>query len=210
MQQVWMDVESDWPMKRRVNAVTIHTKASPTLPNGLEASNEKVLGTTIEDQSGSKCSIEGEKANKVDDQEDDLELCSMYTHLESDPPQAIIAITGHEVVYLKPHLLAVLPEFWGRSCDNPYNFLHEFYKLYKSQKRPVGSSEDDYRLRAIPFSLKGEANTWFMRLSLNSIKLWSDFKNVFLENFFPVAKTRTLRREIQEVAQGYDETLIQY
>ncbi|KAL1553983.1 hypothetical protein AAHA92_14592 [Salvia divinorum] len=65
------------------------------------------------------------------------------------------------------------------------------------QRRPVGSSEEDYRLRALPFALKGEADTWFMRLPPNSIRTWADFRSMFLDYFFPATRTNALKKKIQ-------------
>ncbi|XP_047978517.1 GATA zinc finger domain-containing protein 14-like [Salvia hispanica] len=79
-----------------------------------------------------------------------------------------------------------------------------------AQKRPAGASEDDYRLKALPFVLKGEANTWFMRLPADSINTLADFKSVFLAEFFPSSKTSALKRKISCIRQEYDETLSEY
>ncbi|KAL1549141.1 GATA zinc finger domain-containing protein 14-like [Salvia divinorum] len=57
------------------------------------------------------------------------------------------------------------------------------------ERRPAGSIEEDYRLRALPFALKGEADTWFMRLPSNSIRSWAEFRSVFLDYFFPATRT---------------------
>ncbi|KAL1553984.1 hypothetical protein AAHA92_14592 [Salvia divinorum] len=65
------------------------------------------------------------------------------------------------------------------------------------ERRPVGSSEEDYRLRALPFALKGEADTWFMRLPPNSIRTWADFRSMFLDYFFPATRTNALKKKIQ-------------
>ncbi|KAL1545093.1 hypothetical protein AAHA92_21861 [Salvia divinorum] len=103
-----------------------------------------------------------------------------------------------------------MPHFYGRRIDNPYEFLHEFCKLCGIQRRPAGSTEEDYRLRVLPFTLKGEADTWFMRLPPNSIRTWMDFRSVFLDFFFPATRTNALKKEIQGATQEYDETLSQY
>ncbi|KAL1540678.1 hypothetical protein AAHA92_24992 [Salvia divinorum] len=103
-----------------------------------------------------------------------------------------------------------MPHFYGRRIDNPYEFLHEFCKLCGIQRRPAGSSEEDYRLRALPFALKGETDTWFMRLPPNSIRTWADFRSMFLDYFFPATRTNALKKEIQGATQEGDETLSQY
>ncbi|XP_047953858.1 GATA zinc finger domain-containing protein 14-like [Salvia hispanica] len=64
--------------------------------------------------------------------------------------------------------------------------------------------------RGLPFVLKGEANTWFMRLPADSINTWADFKSVFLAEFFPSSKTSALKRKISCIRQEYDETLSEY
>ncbi|XP_047952083.1 uncharacterized protein LOC125197385 [Salvia hispanica] len=83
-------------------------------------------------------------------------------------------------------------------------------KICKAQRRPAGASEDDYRLKALPFVLKGEANTWFMRLPADSINTWADFKSVFLAEFFPSSNTSALKMKISCIRQEYDETLSEY
>ncbi|KAL1531260.1 hypothetical protein AAHA92_33958 [Salvia divinorum] len=77
-------------------------------------------------------------------------------------------------------------------------------------RRPAGSTEEDYRLRTLPFALKGEADTWFMRLPPNSIRTWGDFRAVFLEYLFPATRTNALKKEIQGATQEDDDTLSQY
>ena len=58
--------------------------------------------------------------------------------------------------------------------------------------------------------MKGEANTWLLRLPPDSIHTWKDFKLEFLDYFFPSNKTNALKKEIHECKQEYDESLSQY
>ncbi|KAL1563536.1 hypothetical protein AAHA92_05991 [Salvia divinorum] len=138
--------------------------------------------------------------------EEDPEIGSLNAHLNGEPSSAIVISTGQAGIEVKNNVLAVMPHFYGRRIDNPY----EFCKLCGIQRRPAGSTEEDYRLRALPFALKGEADTWFMRLPPNSIRTWSDFRSVFLEYFFPATRTNALKKEIQGATQEDDETLSQY
>ncbi|KAL1567536.1 hypothetical protein AAHA92_03006 [Salvia divinorum] len=142
--------------------------------------------------------------------EEDPEIGSFNAHLNGKPTSAIVISTGQARIEVKNNVLAVMPHFYGRRIDNPYEFLHEFCKLCGIQRRPAGSTEEDYRLRALPFALKGEADTWFMRLPPNSIRTWGDFRAVFLEYFFPATRTNALKKEIQGATQEDDETLSQY
>ncbi|KAL1534057.1 hypothetical protein AAHA92_31460 [Salvia divinorum] len=142
--------------------------------------------------------------------EDDPEIGSLNAHLSGEPAQAIVLTPGQAGIEVKNNVLAVMPHFYGQKIDNPYEFLHEFCKLCGIQRRPAGSTEEDYRLRALPFALKGETDTWFMRLPSNSIRSWAEFRSVFLDYFFPVTRTNALKKEIQGATQEGDETLSQY
>ncbi|XP_047943047.1 uncharacterized protein LOC125189861 [Salvia hispanica] len=146
----------------------------------------------------------------TDQGEDDPELATLTAHADGDPPQAIVVTPGQTACDVKPHVIAILPTYCGKSYEGPYEFLNEFCKICKAQRRPAGASEDDYRLKALPFVLKGEANTWFMRLPADSINTWADFKSVFLAEFFPSSKTSALKRKISCIRQEYDETLSEY
>ncbi|XP_047949080.1 uncharacterized protein LOC125194910 [Salvia hispanica] len=146
----------------------------------------------------------------ADHGEDDPELATLTAHADGDPPQAIVVTPGQTACDVKPHVIAILPTYCGKSYEGPYEFLNEFCKICKAQRRPAGASEDDYRLKALPFVLKGEANTWFMRLPADSINTWADFKSVFLAEFFPSSKTSALKRKISCIRQEYDETLSEY
>ncbi|XP_042023079.1 uncharacterized protein LOC121770414 [Salvia splendens] len=78
-----------------------------------------------------------------------------------------------------------------------------------SEEAP-NSTEEDYMLRALPFVLKGEANTWLLRLPANSIRTWADFRLFFLDYFFPSNKTNAIKKEILACRHDYDESLSQY
>ncbi|KAL1564926.1 hypothetical protein AAHA92_07206 [Salvia divinorum] len=128
--------------------------------------------------------------------EDDPEIGSLNAHLSGEPGQAIVMTPGQAGIEVKNNVLAVMSHFYGRKIDNQYEFLHEFYKLCGIQRRPQGSTEEEYRLRALPFALKGEADTWFMRLPPNSIRSWAEFRSIFLDYFFPATQTNALKKEI--------------
>ncbi|KAL1558728.1 hypothetical protein AAHA92_09158 [Salvia divinorum] len=142
--------------------------------------------------------------------EDDPEIGSLIAHLNGEPSSTIVITPGQSGIKVNNNVLAVMPHFYGRRIDNPHEFIHEFCKLCGIQRRPTGSTEEDYRLRALPFALKGEADTWFMRLPPNSIRTWMDFRSVFLDYFFPATRTNALKNEIQGATQEDDETLSQY
>ena len=108
------------------------------------------------------------------------------------PAHAIFLNQQHRSIDIKTNVLGVLPTFSGRRNGCPYEFLNKFSKLCSIQKRPNDANEEDYRLRAVPFDLKGEANTWLLRLPPDSINTSKDFKLEFLDYFFPSNKTNAL------------------
>ncbi|KAL1564554.1 hypothetical protein AAHA92_06881 [Salvia divinorum] len=91
--------------------------------------------------------------------EDDPEIGSLSAHFNGVLSGSIVVTPGQARIEVKNNVLAVMPHFYGRRIDNPYEFLHEFCKLCGIQKRLAGSTEKDYRLCALPFALKGEADT---------------------------------------------------
>ncbi|KAG6394798.1 hypothetical protein SASPL_145388 [Salvia splendens] len=115
---------------------------------------------------------------------DDSGIGSLHAHDEKEPTHAIAATPGMRTIAIKSGVLAVLSHFYGLSKECPYAFLEEFCRYCDIQPVPAGSTSEDYRLKAIPFVLKGDA-----------------------DRFFPASKTSALKREITEARQEYDEPL---
>jgi len=51
--------------------------------------------------------------------------------------------------------------------------------------KPNGVDEEQVKLKAFPFSLKGAAKTWFFSILPGSIGTWNAMKKIFLEKVFP-------------------------
>ncbi|XP_042029764.1 uncharacterized protein LOC121776640 [Salvia splendens] len=66
-------------------------------------------------------------------------------------------------IAIKSGVLAVLSHFYGLSKECPYAFLDEFCRYCDIQPVPAGSTSEDYRLKDIPFILKGNARVWLSR-----------------------------------------------
>ncbi|KAG6389032.1 hypothetical protein SASPL_150491 [Salvia splendens] len=141
---------------------------------------------------------------------DDSGIGSLHAHDEKEPTHAIAATPGMRTIAIKSGVLAVLSHFYGLSKECPYAFLEEFCRYCDIQPVPAGSTSEDYRLKAIPFVLKGDAGVWLSRLPEGSIRTWAEFRMIFLDHFFPASKTSALKREITEARQEYDEPLGQY
>ncbi|KAG6390968.1 hypothetical protein SASPL_148714 [Salvia splendens] len=114
---------------------------------------------------------------------DDSGIGSLHAHDEKEPTHSIAATPGMRTIVIKSGVLAPVP---------------------------AGSTSEDYRLKAIPFVLKGNAGVWLSRLPEGSIRTWAKFRMIFLDRFFPASKTSALKREITEARQEYDEPLRQY
>ncbi|KAG6405863.1 hypothetical protein SASPL_133457 [Salvia splendens] len=100
------------------------------------------------------------------------------------------------------HTLDTPTSLWDRprTCrftvkvECPYAFLEEFCRYCDIQPVPAGSTSEDYRLKAIPFVLKGDAGVCLSRLPEGSIRTWAEFRMIFLDRFFPASKTSALKR----------------
>ncbi|KAG6411806.1 hypothetical protein SASPL_129890 [Salvia splendens] len=142
--------------------------------------------------------------------DNDSGIGSLHAHDEREPTHAIAATPWMRTIAIKSGVLAVLSHFYDLSKECPYAFLEEFCRYCDIQPLPAGSTSEDYRLKAIPFVLKGEAGVWLSRLPEESIRTWAEFRMIFLYHFFPASKTSALKREITEARQEYDEPLGQY
>ncbi|KAG6389147.1 hypothetical protein SASPL_150606 [Salvia splendens] len=142
--------------------------------------------------------------------DNDSGIGSLHAHDEKEPTHAIAVTPGMWTIAIKSGVLTVLSHFYGLSKEYPYAFLEEFCRYCDIQPVPAGSTSEDYRQKAIPFILKGEAGVWLSRLPEGSIKTWAEFRMIFLDCFFPAKKTSALKREITEARQEYDEPLGQY
>ncbi|KAG6385567.1 hypothetical protein SASPL_154403 [Salvia splendens] len=116
---------------------------------------------------------------------DDSGIGSLHAHDEKEPTHAIAATPGMRTIAIKSGVLAVLSHFYSLSKECPYTFLEEFYRYCDIQPVPAGSTFEDYRLKAIPFVLNGDAGVWLSRLPEGSIRTWAEFRMVFLDRFFP-------------------------
>ncbi|KAG6401220.1 hypothetical protein SASPL_138069 [Salvia splendens] len=142
--------------------------------------------------------------------DNDSEIGSLHAHDENEPTHAIAITLGMRTIAIKSGVLVVLSHFYGLSKECPYAFLEEFCRYCNIQPVPAGSTSEDYRLKAIPLVLKGDARVWLSRLPEGSIRTWAEFRLIFLDRFFHESKTSALKREITEARQEYDEPLGQY
>ncbi|KAG6433359.1 hypothetical protein SASPL_104969 [Salvia splendens] len=142
--------------------------------------------------------------------DNDWGIGSLHAHDEKEPTHAITVTLGIRALAVKLGVLAVLSNFYGLPKECPYAFLKEFCRYCDIQPVLAGSTSEDYRLKAIPFVLKGDVGIWLRRMPKSSIRTWAEFHMIFLDRFFPTSKTSALKREITKARQEYDEPLGQY
>ncbi|RDX96909.1 hypothetical protein CR513_20376, partial [Mucuna pruriens] len=109
--------------------------------------------------------------------------CIQYPHLELAQSYG-----------LKSGLIHLLPKFHGLVREDPHKHLKEFHVVC-STIRSQGIPKDYIKMNAFLLSLDGEAKDW---LYLQSIMFttWGNMKRMFLEKFFPVSRTTTIRKKI--------------
>ena len=103
----------------------------------------------------------------------------------------------------------MLPTYHGSNGEDPNKFLSEFHVVCSSMK-PTTDSDDVFKLRAFPFSLKVAAKDWLYYLPPRCITIWTDMKRRFLEKYFPAFKASILKKEISNIEQWSDESFYEY
>ncbi|XP_074277306.1 uncharacterized protein LOC141600947 [Silene latifolia] len=111
---------------------------------------------------------------------------------------------------LKSGLIHQLPSFSGTSIEDPNKHLSDFHIVCTGMK-PVDVTDEQLKLRAFPFSLKGNARDWLINyLPPASITTWIGMKKAFLEKYFPPSRSAQLKRAISNIEQQDGETLYEY
>jgi len=102
---------------------------------------------------------------------------------------------------LKSGFIHLLSTFNGLAGEDPYTHLKEFHMVYVGMK-PNGVDEEQVKLKAFPFSLKGAAKTWLFSILPGSIGTWNGMKKIFLEKYFPASRVANIRKEICGIRQS--------
>jgi hypothetical protein len=110
---------------------------------------------------------------------------------------------------LKSGFIHLLPTFNGLTGEDPHTHLKEFHMVCVGMK-PNEVDEEQIKLKAFPFSLKGAAKAWFFSILPGSIGTWNAIKKIFLEKYFPASRVANIRKEICGIRQSHGETLSKY
>ena len=91
---------------------------------------------------------------------------------------------------LKPvmfQMLQTVGQFNGLPTEDPHLHLKLFLEVSDAFKI-AGATQDAFRLRLFPYSLRDRARAWFNSLPFDSITTWNELANKFLMKYFPPTK----------------------
>nr|GEZ90326.1 reverse transcriptase domain-containing protein [Tanacetum cinerariifolium] len=116
----------------------------------------------------------------------------------------VITATNFE---LKHGLLTLVQnkQFFEHDKEDPHAHVRHFNKITSTLKFP-NVPNTSIKLMLFPFSLEGAAWIWLEKEPRRSILTWDDLVSKFINQFFPPSKTTSLRNEITNFQQRFDET----
>nr|GEX66028.1 reverse transcriptase domain-containing protein [Tanacetum cinerariifolium] len=88
---------------------------------------------------------------------------------------------------------------------DPHAHIRYFNKITSTLKFP-NVPNTSIKLMLFLFSLEGAARIWLENEPPRSILTWDDLVSKFINKFFPPSKTTSLRNEITNFQQRFDET----
>ncbi|XP_074277105.1 uncharacterized protein LOC141600756 [Silene latifolia] len=110
---------------------------------------------------------------------------------------------------LKVLFIHNLPKFHGQAGNDPNRHLSEFHMMCEGAI-PNGVTEDQFKLRAFPFSLMDGAKDWLFYLTPGSIRTWKEMKTAFHEKFYPDSRPNRAKKAITTIEQDHGETMYEY
>ncbi|CAM8957395.1 unnamed protein product [Rhodiola kirilowii] len=102
-----------------------------------------------------------------------------------------------------------LPKFSGTQGESSTSHLKRFHGPCQNLK-PHGVDVEDFKLKAFYFSLMDAANDWFLALPSSSIRTWAQMQANFLAKYYPTGRATQVRRQLQELKQGPNESMYDY
>ena len=105
---------------------------------------------------------------------------------------------------LKPHVIQLLPSFYGLDHENPYSHVKKFKNICATTKFQ-NFSEESVQLRLFPFSLDDKATEWLDSNAPGSITSWEILLSKFYNKFFPMSRVNEARKGISSFTQDEDE-----
>jgi hypothetical protein len=104
--------------------------------------------------------------------------------------------------------MAAATPFEGMDTENPYKHIRHFTMLYNTV-RQEGVPDEWFKWNLFPYSLAGEAKTWYSFASFEVEGSWNKLTKKFCEKFFLIRKVQHLRRHVITFMQGEEEGIYQ-
>jgi hypothetical protein len=98
--------------------------------------------------------------------------------------------------------------FEGMVTENPYRHIRHFMTLCNTV-RQEGVPDEWFKWNFFPYSLAGEAKTWYSFAFFEVEGNWNKLTKTFCEKFFPISKVQHLRRQVITFMQGEEEGIDQ-
>jgi hypothetical protein len=132
-------------------------------------------------------------------------LQELFTPVATSSHSCIVLPPTNATHYdLKPHVIQLLPSFYGLDHENPYSHVKKFKNIYATTKFQ-NFSKESVHLRLFPFSLNDRATEWLDSNAPSSITSWESLLSKFYNRFFPMSKVNEARKEISSFTQDKDE-----
>jgi hypothetical protein len=116
-------------------------------------------------------------------------------------------VTKYEIKSKIIEMVAAKP-FEGMVTENPYRHIRHFTPLCNTV-RQEGVPNEWFEWNIFPFSLAGEAKTWYSFASFEVEGNWNKLTKKFCEKFFLISKVQHLRRQVITFTQGEEEGIDQ-
>jgi hypothetical protein len=103
--------------------------------------------------------------------------------------------------------MAAATPFEGMTTENPYRNIRHFTMLCNMVRQ--GVPDEWFKWNLFPYSLAGEAKTWYSFASFEVEGNWNKLTKKFFEKFFPISKVQHLRRQVITFMQGEEKGIDQ-
>jgi hypothetical protein len=97
--------------------------------------------------------------------------------------------------------MAAANPFEGMVTENPYRHIRHFMTLCNTVCLE-GVPDEWLKWNLFPYSLAGEAKSWYSFASFEVEGNWNKLTKKFCEKFFPISKVLHLRRQVITFTQG--------
>jgi hypothetical protein len=130
--------------------------------------------------------------------------CEYIKVQESDSK---LEVTKYEIKSKIIEMVAATP-FEGMVTENPHRHTRHFVTLCNTL-RQEGVPVEWFKWNLFPYSIAGEAKTWYSFASFEVEGNWNKLTKRFFEKFFPISKVQHLMRHVITFTQGEEEGIDQ-